>query len=104
MKECSICKKIKKLDEFYKNQAKSFGVDHRCIVCFKEYQTSRKKEIHEVKMKYKRKNKVKYSELDKRYREGKKQKLIDLENEVKQLKEENEQLKLELKKYQRIIS
>lgn len=49
MKNCTVCKQPKKIDEFYKDKTRSDGLEHRCkpckIKCSKTYKNTNTKEF-----------------------------------------------------------
>lgn len=54
-KQCTNCKEIKLIDEFYKHKGQRFGVGHRCKKCVSAIDKERYELINKVNPKYKKK-------------------------------------------------
>lgn len=53
-KECTKCKKIKAITDFYKDKNNKDGLEYRCKQCKKEYEFANKERIYQRQKKYRK--------------------------------------------------
>ena len=83
VKECSLCKEIKTLDNFYKSHRTSYGYLPACILCNKnkKLDPETKQKTYQTAKVWKKNNREKYLQCRKDYRIKNKEKLRKVENE-----------------------
>ena len=99
--ECTQCKKLKSLDEFYKRKRNSKGNmycnkdghSHKCIDCYKQYRKDNKDRIDKYNREYHLKNKDKINKRHKEWQLNNKDRIkqysLDNKDRIKQYQMDN---------------